>query len=96
MELYESVRSRLKSSLSSSLASRIVWLIKKNAAMNETIAVDVCFFGVSFVFGDAEGGRVCWVPAKEWMTRAPVRPALAALPSFEVVAPFPEAVALSS
>jgi len=95
VELYESVRSKSKSSLSSSFASRIVWLIRKKAATNETIAVNV-FFRVIFVLGDAESGKVCWVPAKEWMTRAPVRPALAALPSFEVVAPFPEAVALSS
>ena len=36
-ELYESVRSR--SSLSSSLASWIVWLIRKKAARNEMIAV---------------------------------------------------------
>ena len=48
------------------------------------------------MLGDAGGGRVCWVPAKEWMTSAPVRPALAAFPSFEAVGPFPEAVALSN
>ena len=42
MELYESVRSKLKSSLSSSLASRIVWLMRKKAATHEkTIAVDI-------------------------------------------------------
>ena len=94
MDWYDSVRSSSRSSLSSSLASRIVWLIRKKAATNETIAVDA-FFLVSFALGDA-GGKVCWVPAKEWMTSAPVRPALAVFPSFETVAPFPEAVALSS
>ena len=46
--------------------------------------------------GDAGGGRVCWVPAKEWMNRAPVRPALAVFPRFEAVTPFSKAVALSS
>ena len=36
------------------------------------------------------------MPAKEWMTKAPVRPALADFPSFEAISPFPEPVALSS
>ena len=35
------------------------------------------FFGVSLVLGDTGGCRVYWVPAKEWMTGAPVRPVLA-------------------
>ena len=43
MEWYDSVRSSSRSSLSSSLASRIVWLIRKKAAMNETIAVGALF-----------------------------------------------------
>ena len=34
--------------------------------------------------------------AKEWMTKAPVRPALAVFPNFEAISPFPEPVALSS
>jgi len=32
-----------------------------------------------------------WVPAKEWMTSAPIRPAVAAFPSF-VSLPFPVVV----
>ena len=64
---YESMCSRLSSSLSLSLASRIVWLIRMKAAMNsETTLVGVFYFGVSFVFGGT-GGRA--VPAKEWMTK---------------------------
>ena len=54
------------------------------------------FFGVGFVVGDAGDNRVCWAPAKEWTTRATVKPALAAFPSFEAVTQFPKAAALSS
>ena len=36
------------------------------------------------------------MPAKERMTKVPVRPALAVFPSFEAIAPFPEPVVLSS
>ena len=61
--------------------------------IKKTIAVDV-FFGASFVFGNV--GRGCWAPVREWMARALVRPVVVTPPSFEVVAPFSEAVALSS
>ena len=46
--------------------------------------------------GDAGDNRVCWAPAKEWMTGATAKPALVAFSSFGAVAPFPEAVSLSS
>jgi len=54
-ELYESVRSR--SSLSSSLASWIVWLIRKKAARNEMIAVVLELVFIMIVI--EKGKRTC-------------------------------------
>ena len=56
-----------------------------------------CIFSFGFIsgLGGVGGGRVCRVPVKEWMSRAPMRPALAVFPRCEAVTPFPEAVALS-
>ena len=41
------------------VASIILWLVGKKAAVNETVSVDDFFFGVSFAFGDTESDRIC-------------------------------------
>jgi hypothetical protein len=54
-ESCESVRPRSSSSLSSSLASWIVWLIRKKAARNEMIAA---VLELVFLFDEGEKGAV--------------------------------------